>query len=131
MYDPLRNGRRKEDKNILAKVAAVTIKYHWLASLLLIVFLAFGFDFRTPADLFGEIRDEIELVKTTAVTNKDIAKSGLDTVKAEMDAAFKERYALKTLLESSVVAQCLYYPKNISRTAGLPCARLFRERGIE
>jgi hypothetical protein len=131
MHDPLRHSRREEDNSLLAKVAAITIKYHWLGTFILIIFLALGFDFKTPASLFGEIREDIEEVKNTAETNREVAKTGLDAMHEQINELDRERATLKILMESSVIAQCLSLPKNVTRTAGLPCARLFRERGIE
>jgi hypothetical protein len=130
-FDPLRHGRRKEDTSAFAKLSAIAIKYHWLGTFILLIFLALGFDFKTPAKLFGEIRADIESAKAVAAANKEIAREGIDSLRTQMNVADADRYALRTLMESSVIAQCLSLPKSVTRTAALPCARLFRERGIE
>lgn len=128
--DPLReNGRRKEDHSFLARLANIAIKYHWLATLFLMIFWALGFGLETPAKLFAEVRASIEAVKTDVKINKILADSAVQQLKAADTQSDKERGYLKDLLELSVIAQCKTMPK--AATQYLPCRRLYNERGIE
>ncbi len=120
--DPLReNGRRKEDNDILAKIANLGIKYHWMFTLVILFLIALGFGFRTPASIFAEMRSEIKANKATT----DSAIKRLEGVDAIND--HDARY-LKDLIELSVIAQCKSMPR--TATQYLPCRRLYNERGI-
>lgn len=121
--DPLReNGRRKEDRSLLARLANVGIKYHWLFTLLFLFFLALGFDFKTPAKLFAEIRGEIKV-------NKEVTDAAIKRLEDTDNDSDRESKYVRDLLELSVIAQCKSMPK--SATQYLPCRRLYNERGIE
>lgn len=131
-FDPEQHGKRRDDNTgLLGKLAFWGMKYNWIVTLGFGLFLILGFGFKTPRDAFAELRDAISEVKHTANLNKDVADAAMDTLSVRITRSDIEQSQLRSLIESSITAQCLYYPKKVSRTALLPCARLFRERGIE
>ena len=131
-YDPEQYGRRRDDvTGVWGRIAAVGMKYNWLVTLFFALMLALGFGFRTPRDAFSEIHKSIDELKATVDYNKTNGSAAVDSLRDKLSATEYERAQLKQLIESSITAQCLYYPSKVSRSSGLPCARLFRERGIE
>ena len=129
-FDPMQNGRRRDDSNgFWGKAAALGMKYNWIITLGFAVFLMLGFGFKTPKDAFAELKEAIEGVKTTTEVNKKIAADGLDTVRVRLNESEQERRKLQNLLEASVIAQCKSLPRNAVQY--LPCRRLYREWGIE
>lgn len=129
-FDPVQNGRRRDDKNtIFSKIAAWGMKYNWLFLSGFVLFQLFGFGFKTPRDLFAELKDAITEVKGTVAANKKQVDDDLETVKEKISKADAEQLGLRQLVESSVIAQC----KSLSQgaTQYLPCKRLYREWGIE
>lgn len=122
-FDPVQNGRRRDDKNnIFTRVAALGMKYNGLITLLFAFFLMLGFGFKTPKDAFSEIKAEIEV-------NKGISKASIDSLRDRANDLEAQNKGLKNLLEASVIAQCKSLPTGAKQY--LPCARLYREWGIE
>lgn len=122
--DLIHNGRRKNDHSLVTRLADLGMRYNWLLILLFSLLLLLGFGFKTPRDSFAEINEKID--DNTLTTERY-----RDTLQRQINQGQVERDYLKSLLESSLTAQCLALPKTITRPAALPCARLLRERGIE
>ena len=74
-------------------------RYQWLLWVLIIALLAFGFDFKTPAAQFGEIK------------RKD----------AQQDIAISD---LGLLVRALAIGQCLDRPPRETQLMGLHCAQL-------
>jgi hypothetical protein len=122
-FDPDQFGRRRDDSNSLfGRAAALGMKYNWLITLLFALLLMLGFGFRTPQDVFSEIKAEVR-------ANKSATDSAIDTLRDRASNIESQNRNLKNLLEASVIAQC----KSLKPDARqyLPCARLYREWGIE
>lgn len=122
--DPLRdNGRRKEDHDVIAWIASKGIKYHWLFTLLLLFFLALGFDFKTPSSAFAEVR-------TMIARDRIVDSLEINEIKVRNTQADRDRTEMRQLLEALVIMQCQRNLK-LSQDSRLPCRRLFREWGLE
>lgn len=121
--DPLtERGRRKEDSLSLSKLAQFGLKYNWIITLFFAFFLMLGFGFKTPRDAFSEIHKKID-------KNWVIDSIALQELRAVDRALGGDQAYIKSLLESSVLAQCDGLERAATRY--LPCSRLKRERGIE
>lgn len=124
-FDPIQHGRRRDDGHSYgAIIAAYGMKYNWLVTLLFAFFLMLGFGFKTPKDAFSELRASVD-------SNKIARLANVDTLQKQINATRNEALYLRSLLESSVTAQCLSLPKRVTASSGVPCAKLLRERGLE
>lgn len=92
----------------LTVVTAKLQRYQWLLWVVLIVLLAVGFDFKTPASQFREIR----------------AKN------AEQDSTILEQQStiaeLGRFVRALSIGQCLDRPQRETQLMGLPCDRLLK-----
>lgn len=122
-FNPLRHSRRRDDNNIAAKLSTVSIKFHWVVTLLFAFFLALGFDFKTPAKAFAEVREAIGTVRT-----KDSIE--VFAVRQIAEKGEVERIELKSLLVNAVILQCLDATKDNIRVSRVPCIKILSDAGV-
>lgn len=121
--DPLREGgRRKEDHLSVSFLTKIGLKYNWLITLFFAFLVMLGFGFKTPKSALDEIHTKIN-------RNWVIDSLAFIELRKEDANSIAERAYIKSLLESSILAQCDALDR--SSTKYLPCIRLRRERGYE
>jgi hypothetical protein len=65
--------KRATDLSLLARINTAFLRYSWLISILVGLFIAAGFDWQTPKAQFASIRNEI-------VENRVAAKAAIDSI---------------------------------------------------
>lgn len=102
-------GRRKDDKEGLAKLINTVMKYQWIWSLIVLLVIALGFQFETPAKKFDRIEEQI------GASNQQRTED-LAVVKVRVDTLHQDVTDIKDLLRIIAIDVCL-------RRANEPFAR--------
>lgn len=62
--DVYHEPKRAEDFSTVARIGSFAMKWQWVIWVLYTVMLAIGFNFKTPAAAFAEVRDRVIAVET-------------------------------------------------------------------
>lgn len=61
---PVKDGKRAEDRSFWFRMAYFAEKYKILVWAVVLFLLAFGFDFKTPAQAMGVLQQQINVLRT-------------------------------------------------------------------
>lgn len=105
------------------------LKPIWIA--LALLFVAIGFDFKTPAQHFQAIEDDQSRLHQTDLK----LQHSMDSINAathdEVLGVQQDHRELRNYIRALVVAQCLDRPRRDTQRMGLPCSKLLSQGGFD
>jgi hypothetical protein len=130
-YNANHPNRRSTDNGRLSDILAQIGRLKALWYLVGLLLIAFGFDFKTPAQHFKEI-ESVLAQQRQEVVNGTAERSALQhtqsSLRANQDTMSRDILQLTTYIRALAIAQCLDRPQRELQLMGLPCTRWLSER---
>lgn len=122
VIDEHHTPKRAGDFSVLTRIGSFFLKFNWLFALLVGLFVAAGFGWKTPQSKFQELSNEIR-------ANRIITQEALDTLKVRADKADVNSERLVDILDLFSIDLCLRRKDDLYVYRRLSCRELLTQPG--